>query len=224
MYLEITNKCNMNCAHCCGSYGPKKDSHMSKETLHKALALAAEYGQSIFIGGGEPTVHPMFWEFLGIILSQDQNLELENMGMVTNGKKTKDALALASLARRGVLSVSLSQDQFHEAIDYNVIKAFSVTGERRDGDLRSIRTVRNVIAQGRGKNIAGAIKDDCCCEELIVDSKGNLWPCGCKNKCFGTVDQPDIPKEFWEDTFRCWSKREEDKKTEEKFAEVFAHA
>lgn len=219
MYLMLTSQCNMNCFHCCASCGPK-GSHMSKATLKKALALAAEYGQSVFIGGGEPTVHPLFWEFLGIILSQDRNIDLDSLGMVTNGKKTKDALALASLARRGILQVELSQDRFHESIAPEVIKAFTVTGERKDGDLRGIRTVRRIVAQGRGKGIAGAL-DDCSCEELMVDPKGKLWACGCQSECFGTVNHPEIPKHFWEDSFSCWNKRN---KRAEEFAKEFADA
>jgi hypothetical protein len=148
---------------------------------------------------------------LGIILSYSQKIDMEMLAMVTNGKNETDALALASMAREGILGVELSQDEYHEAIGDKVIKAFTFYGERRERDRRGIRTVNRITATGRGKNIAGA-STGCVCEDLMVDPKGKIWACGCRRECFGTLDEPKIPQEYWEETLTCWTKRQTSKK------------
>lgn len=200
MYIQITTRCNMECAHCCNSCGPKTGGHMSKATFLKALDLCEQYGESPFLGGGEPTVHPQFWEFFGAIMARYTRFDV-GIGMVTNGKKTEDALALAALAKGGILSVELSQDSYHEDIADEVVKAFTKGNKRlgygeRDNDMRGIRSGadQTVYAQGRGVNISGA-EEGCCCEEIVIDPEGRIWACGCKKVQYGTVDAPEIPAE-----------------------------
>ena len=65
MYIKLTNKCTMECAHCCFADGPRGTQFMSRETFNKALALAVEAEQNITLGGGEPTLHPLLFEFIG---------------------------------------------------------------------------------------------------------------------------------------------------------------
>jgi hypothetical protein len=92
----------------------------------RAIDHAIEACDSITIGGGEPTMHPDFWEILAYAIretSRDYNMECGIL-VVTNGKRTEDALALAFLADHCLLSVDLSQDEYHDPIEYEVIKAF----------------------------------------------------------------------------------------------------
>ena len=95
---------------------------MSIRTFKQCLDLGDEM---LAIGGGEPTVHPKFWELLGLALGY-----CENVWLATNGKKTDTALRLARLAARGVLGVDLSLDDWHESIDNAVVKAYTIV-ERR---------------------------------------------------------------------------------------------
>ncbi|HEY9073855.1 MAG TPA: radical SAM protein, partial [Desulfobaccales bacterium] len=63
LYVQITKRCNMTCNHCafsCGAQGPD----MSAETFRRVLDLAALEEAPITIGGGEPTLHPGFMDFL----------------------------------------------------------------------------------------------------------------------------------------------------------------
>ena len=62
MYIQITDHCNMTCAHCCYSCSPRKRNFMSKDVFVKALDLCDL--DDISIGGGEPTLHPLFWDFI----------------------------------------------------------------------------------------------------------------------------------------------------------------
>ena len=190
---------------------------MDERTFVRTLDLCAEYGQTPYIGGGEPTVHPQFWQFLGLILGRAHEYDLEMLGMHTNGKRTNDALALATLARRGVLGVTLSTDSYHEPIDPEVLKAFTgkgrtgdhwATSERRDPhDLRGTANGadRQIVAMGRGKRITGARRDYCVCEDLQVDPDGRIWACGCKRTQFGTVWDPHLPDNAFE--MACWERK-----------------
>lgn len=212
MYLQITEKCNMSCAHCCMDSGPG-GKHMSKRTYVKTLELCS--GDYITLGGGEPTMHPRFWEFIGLALGSNA----EGIWLATNGSQTKIALALAKMAKSGVLGVALSRDEYHDEIDPEVVKAFEKdkgwerSYEKVRDDLREIRTVAKIKASGRAKDWG---EDGCCCEDTIIDIHGGIWACGCKTKKFGTVWKPSPFLLDWETDHRgeCWEEIKEKEEEE----------
>ena len=166
MYIQITTRCNMKCRHCCYAC-TEKGEDMSLAVFKKAL----EYdNEAISIGGGEPTIHPQFWEFIGLALGYS-----EYVWLATNGKETDTALALARMAKRGVLACELSQDKYHSKIDKKVVAAFTKENKRgeyisnyQDSDLRGIRDITSL---GREPIKAGRCKDGsqgCVCEDLLV--------------------------------------------------------
>jgi MoaA/NifB/PqqE/SkfB family radical SAM enzyme len=170
---------------------------MTIETYKNALKFAVEYGHTISIGGGEPTLHPKFWEFLGLALGT----QTEYLWLATNGSQTDTAIALAGLAKRGVLGVALSQDDYHDEIDYKVIEAFTKDKREHFGhndntpDAREIRNVTgNEIKAGRCKD--GKIA--CPCEDLVIEPDGTIKGCGCKDsKIFGNVNtEVNLPKDY----------------------------
>lgn len=179
MYIQITTRCNMKCAHCCFACS-KTGKNMPIATYRKVIELAAERGDTITLGGGEPTLHPYFWEILGLALGIP---DCESVWLATNGSQTETALALANMARKGVLGVALSQDDYHDPIDPKVIHAFTKSKSHdfactNDNDYREIRNVTgNEIQAGRSK--WGSEK--CACEDLFVKPDGSLHICGCAN-------------------------------------------
>src|SRR6185295_15369947 len=65
--LEITDACNLRCPVCYASSGPERTTHRSLATLEAMLdAIVANEGEPdiVQISGGEPTVHPQFFEVL----------------------------------------------------------------------------------------------------------------------------------------------------------------
>lgn len=64
MLISITNKCRMGCSHCMDDARADSKEYMSFDTFKKALNFNLQYDPSITITGGEPTEHPMFWEFM----------------------------------------------------------------------------------------------------------------------------------------------------------------
>lgn len=170
----------MSCSHC-GFACTTKGQNMTMKTYKLALSLAEDHGEIVSIGGGEPTVHPLFWEMLGLaIVNSEEDMPL---WIATNGKKTADALKLASLAKRGVISCELSQDVYHEPIDERVVKAFQTpprNGYYRTNDYRGVRNT----TQYNDPIMAGRCDDGkemCICEDMFVTPNGVIHQCGCKN-------------------------------------------
>lgn len=196
MYIQITTRCNMTCAHC-GFACSKRGKDMTMDTWVRAVRLAREREDYITIGGGEPTLHPLFWQFLGFLFScytLHWPEDSYGVSIVTNGSRTDDAEALAGMARRGMIAASLSQDSYHDEIDSRVVRAFQKNSVPDNGDLRSIVTVRNITAFGRAKSWGN--REGCFCEGLFVDPEGKLWTCGCREVRAGTVDAPKLPEDY----------------------------
>jgi len=96
---EVTNRCNLRCAHCLSASGPEADTRLEL-SLDEAKAvvdqLAAARVFQIHFGGGEPFVYPGFMELLrhaqsrgfcclcistnGALLGEKRIAELEAMG------------------------------------------------------------------------------------------------------------------------------------------------
>jgi len=64
-HLEITNKCNLRCGHCYLNSGNKKETELTKEELFNIIdQLEPGSGKKICITGGEPFLHPDFFELI----------------------------------------------------------------------------------------------------------------------------------------------------------------
>jgi MoaA/NifB/PqqE/SkfB family radical SAM enzyme len=55
--LVFTSKCNLQCAHCCDSCGPKGET-MSQENIEQVLRHVPAKTEKLVISGGEPFVEP----------------------------------------------------------------------------------------------------------------------------------------------------------------------
>ncbi len=207
MYLQITTKCNMKCAHCCYSCG-KNGKHMPYETAVDAITFCRDHDGMISIGGGEPTLHPRFFDILKFCLQ-----DFDYVWMATNGSKTKIMWRLAniidgedlpegidpddeiayekacedSIYQENKLTVALSQDYFHSPINQRIIDLWT----RRAGQHRShsgfeIRNVtssyKGVIKAGRAKR-TGNYQDEegCPCSDIMIKPNGDIKMCGCSN-------------------------------------------
>jgi MoaA/NifB/PqqE/SkfB family radical SAM enzyme len=175
----------MRCAHC-GYACTKKGKDMSLKIWRAALELNSQYDSTVSIGGGEPTLHP---DFPTIFFEAIADAE-EGAWLATNGSQTKTALLLARLAKKGVVGVTLSQDEYHDPIDDEVVAAFH-TDRSRDplysgyNDLREIRDVTGrEIKAGRCKRGS----NECLCPGLFITPEGIVRACGCKDApAFGDV-------------------------------------
>jgi len=173
---------------------------MDRETFILACQLAEKMNVFIDIGGGEPTTHPLFWDFLGIALRHRNG---HVTCMATNGKIEEDAIALAKLARDKVLRVDLSLDKFHEPISYKVVQAFEKSSGRvwtRD-DFRGIRDVTrhdtiDPAPFGRAASWANPKDTRCPANDLSIVPNGTIYACGCRTETYGTIYEPQLPEEI----------------------------
>lgn len=193
MYIQITTRCNMTCAHC-GMNCTAKGEDMTFKTFKQAI----EMSDLIVIGGGEPTVHPQIEKFIFYAVAN-----CEDVCIITNGKLKDKAIAIARLSDVCEnFNSQLSQDQFHDPIDVEVIKAF---GDRiRD-------TSNNLVDAGR---CDFGFSDECICDgNPFVRPNGNVYQCGCLDSpCVGNVFDGFEPLEYrsdeeYEDPWQCYKKR-----------------
>lgn len=184
MYLQITTKCNMRCGHCLYSCEPGKGEDMSLETFRAALVYCDEYP---CIGGGEPTMHPEF----GTILLETMAHADSTAMIITNGKIKKWGLLLAKLSKSNILQAELSQDEYHEEVDPEVVTAFEALGDRGFGfgghaAIRNTTRMHEPWPMGRAKEtyFEGYDESDlpdhnCPCPDHVIRPNGDVAQCGC---------------------------------------------
>jgi hypothetical protein len=171
---------------------------MSYQTWQQALKYAMDYSEEFLsLGGGEPTLHPMFWQILGEAIAN-----INEVWLATNGSITNTAVALAKMAKKGVICCALSLDSYHDPIDPSVIAAF--TKQRRsEGHYLSevnddYREIRNVTGNERRGGRCDWGIEACVCPDIIIMPDGTLKACGCDDApTFGTVFDPQVPR-GWE--------------------------
>lgn len=200
MYLQITTKCNMTCDHCCYSCN-KNGKHMDYHAVWHAIDFASKYDyQGISIGGGEPTLHPRFFDILRRCLDT-----FDYVWMATNGSKTKTMWRLASIIEDtdyenfpddeyGIedianpddkLTVALSTDPFHDSID-SKIREFWASRARKNYHFELRDVSGRVVNAGRAKRTGvgdqpGNDYGNCPCNALFIRPDGLIKRCGCMN-------------------------------------------
>lgn len=186
LYIQITKRCNMSCNHCsfsCGERGPDMDAAI----FRRVLELSEREETPITLGGGEPTLHPLFMDFLWWSIrakaALTDELGMPAVGLVTNGSRTAVALELAALAKVGVICASVSQDEFHDPIDPRVFRAFEPS--KQPGDYRRINTLRLIVPAGRAKRWGNHPFRHCVCDGPFVTPSGDLYSCGCRLRKLG---------------------------------------
>jgi hypothetical protein len=167
----------MKCAHCCFSC-TGSGSDISMEDFQLALKLTPS--NLVNITGGEPTLHPLYWIFIDMTLAAGKIVTT-----TTNGKKAKDALKIARMAREGILYGALSLDRYHESISEEVKRAF--LSPRSKNDKRKIKSNDVPAWEGRAKNLEIYDNTKCCCEDAIMYLNGDVYACGCKTIKLGTL-------------------------------------
>ena len=104
---QVTNECNLACLHCIEESGPGKAFHdeLSDEqifgVLEQAMDLDVPY---LSFSGGEPMVHPRFFDMVAYVCGRNAQLKIE-----TNGHYL-DADNCARLKELGVKAVQVSLD------------------------------------------------------------------------------------------------------------------
>ena len=166
--------------------------------------------QALFnLGGGEPTCHPLFWDFL------KEGVKARGRGRIwvaTNGKVARHALALADMVESGEVKGVLSLDEWHEPISPEVVERWR-TLVRPDGKT----AVRNVGLTNGGKYKSIPIKSGRCdwgkevCngpDMPFVQWDGKVRQCACLDApVVGDVVSGYSPLFQDGNPWRCWAGR-----------------
>jgi sulfatase maturation enzyme AslB (radical SAM superfamily) len=102
VWFQLTGTlCNIACRHCFITCGPKEDEvpMMSGEAVRRTLAEAVALGaRDYYFTGGEPMLHPEFWQLCEAALAQGPLTVLTN-GILINDAEARLARELFDRAR-----------------------------------------------------------------------------------------------------------------------------
>lgn len=88
VYVEITSICNLRCIHCYNDSGKEKNE-ISVEAFQNILEAYNNTEFSLAISGGEPLLHPKFWEL--VKLAKEKGIS--DILIITNGTQITEDIA-----------------------------------------------------------------------------------------------------------------------------------
>lgn len=206
MYVMITSKCNMKCAHCIYSC-TEKGIDMSIPTFKQTLTFMLKPDQLLpdgqfVLGGGEPTLHPLFATLLTTMIDIYPSLQPL---MVTNGSVPHNLNKYLDLVVMNAANVELSIDKFHEPVDNDATRRLlqlTTGASTRD-------TSNHLFYLGRAakNDLGNRNRDYCKCCDTLIDPAGGIYLCGCPSSPkIGTVwvdTKLTVPPEWHR--YECWS-------------------
>ncbi len=132
IHVALTNHCNRSCPWCCTCSSPSGNTWLDFETFTTLLPKEGLF--QIQLEGGEPTLHPRFWDFVKIAQSHSR---CDRLILCTNGvvlPRKRDALR-AWLKRMGEpCTIKLSIN--HHLLDHDK-GLIPLAQELRDGCAES---------------------------------------------------------------------------------------
>lgn len=159
---------------------------MTMETFKKACELAKEYGAMPFLGGGEPTLHPQFSEFLGwcIVNIDDAYGDGRIVGVVTNGTHEKLTLRLLELENKEIITARVSVDTYH---DYSMLtdKTYRAVKSSLPRSVRFGEDIPRVMRLGRAHNWGTELTCDC---GDVIEPNGDFYFCACRKTYLGNIN------------------------------------
>ncbi len=134
---QITNECNLACLHCIEESGPGKafPDELSKEQTFDVLRqIVEEDVPYLSFSGGEPMVHPHFFEMVDYVCGRGAQLKVETNGHYLTAENC------ARLKDLGVKAVQVS-------LDGATAETFNRMRVRGNFDL-AVQGIRNLRAAG----------------------------------------------------------------------------
>ena len=128
--LEVTDHCNLRCPVCYAESGPERGGMRDLATLERMLdAIVANEGEPdvVQLSGGEPTLHPQFFE----ILDACRRRPIRHLMVNTNGLRIAQDRAFAE-------RLASYQPAFELYLQFDSLEAAPLL-ELRGADLRATR-------------------------------------------------------------------------------------
>lgn len=87
LYLYVTNKCNLKCAHCWIDGDIRNENFIDIKILEKTVEKMTNMGlRQVNLTGGEPTLHPKLIEIIEMFYNKNINIYLNTNGTLLNDK------------------------------------------------------------------------------------------------------------------------------------------
>ena len=177
--IEVTDRCNLTCPTCYAGSSPTYGRHRTFKEVKKMLdtIVANEKAPDVVqISGGEPTIHPQFWE----ILDYAKSLPIRHLMLNTNGLKIAKDVAFAEKLKTYApdFEIYLQFDSFED----------SVLQELRGVDLANIRkqAIKNLNAVNLSTTLVVTLQKGLNDHEI-----GKIIDYALKQKCIrGVTFQP----------------------------------
>lgn len=112
---QLNAECNLGCLHCCEDAGHSMPDEMNREEVFNFLRQIAELNiPYVALSGGEPLLHPQFFEICEFIRKNNISLKVETNGEFIDEKTAK---RLAGLKFRSVqISLDGATPATHERL------------------------------------------------------------------------------------------------------------
>lgn len=194
--IRITTKCTQKCSHCCFKCSPDGTRMMNMET---AAALSDFITNNEIISanimGGEFFLNPNWYEILMLISANLINMRLVTTGDWIHDEEVCKKLTQLNEARKGVLWVAVSNDQWHtnknvpeteQFLKQNGFSYYIGTDAEDNEDV--------IVPIGRAEGTYGFFSMyGCYCHEhknmygFLINENGIIYKCG-----FGVWDYAEI--------------------------------
>lgn len=128
--IEVTDRCNLTCPTCYASSSPTHGRHRTLEEIKKMFeAVVASEGEPdvVQLSGGEPTIHPQFFE----IMDMAKTYPIKHLMLNTNGLRIANDFAFAE-------KLATYMPDFEIYLQFDSFEAETLN-QMRGKDLRNIR-------------------------------------------------------------------------------------
>ncbi|PCH77413.1 MAG: radical SAM protein [Flavobacteriaceae bacterium] len=177
--VELTDRCNLTCPTCYAGSSPHYGSHRSLEDIKKMLDVIVANEKEpdvVQLSGGEPTIHPQFFE----ILEYAKSLPIRHLMLNTNGVRIAKDKGFAE-------KLATFMPDFEIYLQFDSFKG-EVLKELRGEDLTAIRSkaIERLNALNLSTTLVVVVQ-----KGLNDDEIGEIIDYATKQKCVrGVTFQP----------------------------------
>ena len=174
--IEVTRRCNMNCAHCLRGEAQKIDINTN---YIDELLKDVDFIGNITFTGGEPALNVGAIEYT-LEFCKNNDISVGSFYIVTNAKLYPEKLAIAALKwyayceDREMCGLAVSKDMFHDWVKPDHIELLQGLSFFREDKYTDFKNVR-IINEGRAKELSSAafskVEEDDRCDAF------SFWEC-----------------------------------------------
>ena len=205
--FEITNKCNLHCAHCYTSSGPTGEDILTLNEIKKALTNILKWKPSqISISGGEPMIRKDFIAILKFLHeSYDGRIVLLTNGTLIDKNNVQSLMKYVNeinisvdgideetcekVRGKGVFSEVINAVELLQSYGYREIALSMISDrfhrkkdlefEKLNERLHTTPVIRSFTPEGRGKENQDLLENDNYYAETPYIYKEDFIPCTC---------------------------------------------